>query len=146
MIKWSETSYSKTGLCSTHALGCVLTYQQFVFSLNFVVLRWTGENGALLLYLMSDHELNPADKLPSIYSSPFLLCWRRLISLSFPWKAKIYLFPPPPPPPPHCIIGQSGRQRQGRLGLKNTFLPLIRISKMAACVYRLIRCHTSASA
>ena len=29
-------------------------------------------------------------------------------------------------------LKQSGRQRQGRLRLKNEFLPLIRISKMAA--------------
>ena len=43
-------------------------------------------------------------------------------------------------------LKQSGRQRQGRLRLKNEFLPLIRISKMAACVYRLIRRHTSTSA
>ena len=43
-------------------------------------------------------------------------------------------------------LEQSGRQRQGRLRLKNEFLPLIRISKMAACVYRLIRRHTSTSA
>ena len=38
---------------------------------------------------------------------------------------------------------QSGRQRQGMLRLKNGFLPLIRISKTAACVYRLLRRHTS---
>ena len=34
-------------------------------------------------------------------------------------------------------LKQSGRQRQGRLRLKNEFLPLIRFSKMAAFVYRL---------
>ena len=43
-------------------------------------------------------------------------------------------------------LKQSGRQRQGRLRLKNKFLPLMRILKMAACVYRLIRRHTSTSA
>ena len=43
-------------------------------------------------------------------------------------------------------LKQSGRQRQRRLRLKNEFLPLIRISKMAARVYRLIRRHTSTSA
>ena len=43
-------------------------------------------------------------------------------------------------------LKQSGRQRQWRLRLKNEFLPLIGISKMAACVYRLIRRHTSTSA
>ena len=41
---------------------------------------------------------------------------------------------------------QSGRQRQGRLRLKNEFLPLIRISKIAAFVYCPIRHHTSTSA
>ena len=39
-------------------------------------------------------------------------------------------------------LKQSGRQRQGRLRLKN----LIRISKMAAWFYRLIRRHTSTTA
>ena len=43
-------------------------------------------------------------------------------------------------------LKQSGRQRQGRLRLKNEFLPLIRISKIAAFVYRPIRSHTSTSA
>ena len=32
-------------------------------------------------------------------------------------------------------LKKSGRQRQGGLRLKNEFLPLIRISKMAPCVY-----------
>ena len=41
-------------------------------------------------------------------------------------------------------LKQSGRQRQGRLRLKNECLPLIRISKMAA--FLLIRRHTSTSA
>ena len=43
-------------------------------------------------------------------------------------------------------LKQLGRQRQGRLRLKNEFLPLIRMSKMASCVYCLIRRHTSTSA
>ena len=43
-------------------------------------------------------------------------------------------------------LKQSGRQRQGRLRLKIEFLPLIRISKKVACVYRLMRRHTSTSA
>ena len=43
-------------------------------------------------------------------------------------------------------LKQSGRQRQGRLRLKNGFLPLIRISKTAARVYCLLRRHISTSA
>ena len=43
-------------------------------------------------------------------------------------------------------LKQSGRKSQGRLRLKNKFLFLIRILKMAAFVYRLIRRHTSTSA
>ena len=43
-------------------------------------------------------------------------------------------------------LKQSGRQRQGRLRLKNEFLPLIRISKIAAFVYRPIQHHNSTSA
>ena len=43
-------------------------------------------------------------------------------------------------------LKQIGRQHQGRLRLKNEFLPSIRISKMAACVSRLIWRHTSTSA
>ena len=43
-------------------------------------------------------------------------------------------------------LKQSGRQRQGGLRFKNKFLPLATISKMAACVYRLIRRHTLTSA
>ena len=42
-------------------------------------------------------------------------------------------------------LKQSGRQLPGRLRLKNESLPLIRILKMAASVYRLIRRHTSTS-
>ena len=42
-------------------------------------------------------------------------------------------------------LKQSGRQRQGRPRLKNKFLPLIRISKLVAYVYRLMRRHTSTS-
>ena len=34
-------------------------------------------------------------------------------------------------------LKQSGWQRQGRIRLKNEFLPLIRNQKMAAFVYRL---------
>ena len=43
-------------------------------------------------------------------------------------------------------LKQSGRKSQGRLRLKNKFLFSIRILKMAAFVYRLIRRHTSTSA
>ena len=43
-------------------------------------------------------------------------------------------------------LKQSGRKSQGRLRLKNKFLFLIRILKMAAFVYRLIRRHTLTSA
>ena len=56
------------------------------------------------------------------------------------------LFPFPLPPSYSRDLKQSGKQRQRRFRLKNEFLPLIRISKMAARVYRLIRRHTSTSA
>ena len=43
-------------------------------------------------------------------------------------------------------LKQSGRRRIRRLRLKNEFLPSIKISKMTAFVYRLLRRHTSTSA
>ena len=43
-------------------------------------------------------------------------------------------------------LKQSGQQHQGRRRLKNEFLVLVRISRMAGCVYRLLRRYTSTSA
>ena len=43
-------------------------------------------------------------------------------------------------------LKQSGRQRQGRIRLKNEFLLLVRISNMAAGAYCLIWRHSSTSA
>ena len=43
-------------------------------------------------------------------------------------------------------LKQSRRQRQGRFQLKNEFLLLVRISKMAAWAYCLIQRHSSTSA
>ena len=83
----------------------------------------------------------------------FLLCYCNDDWFPFPLSVKTMWFPHNSPLPPvsgkvidNRDLKQSGRQRQGRLRLKNEFLPLIRISKMAAFVYRLMRRHTSTSA